>query len=112
MEGRKILINSFIYANFNYCPLEWHFSSRKAINKIDNIQKRALRFLLNDYSSDYETLLKKTSKCTMEVKRLRLLALEIFKAFYENCAAFFKDYFEKKRKFSFEEVRLKNTNMK
>ena len=81
LEERKILINSFIYSNFNYCPLEWHFSSRKSINKIENIQKRALRFLLNDYSSDYETLLKKTNKCTMEVKRLRLLALEIFKAF-------------------------------
>ena len=96
LEGRKILINSFIYANFNYCPLAWHFSSRKAKNKIENIQKRALRFLLNDYSSDYETLLKKTNKCTMEVKRLRLLALEIFKAFYGNCATFIKDYFEKK----------------
>ena len=95
LEERKILINSFIYSNFNYCPLVWHFSSRKSINKIENIQKRALRFLLNDYSSDYKTLLKKTNKCTMEVKRLRLLALEIFKAFKENCPTFIKDYFEK-----------------
>ena len=95
MEERKILINSFIYANFNYCPLAWHFSSRKSINKIENIQKRALRFLLNDYSSDYETLLKKTNKCTMEVKRPRLLALEIFKAFKENYPTFINDYFEK-----------------
>ena len=95
LEERKILINSFIYSNFNYCPLVWHFSSRKSINKIENIQKRALRFLLNDYSSDYKTLLKKTNKCTMEVKRLRLLALEIFKAFNENCPTFIKDYFEK-----------------
>ena len=84
LEERKILINSFIYSNFNYCPLVWHFSSRKSVNKIENIQKRALRFLLNDYSSDYETLLKRTNKCTMEVKRLRLLALEIFKAFNKN----------------------------
>ena len=85
LEVRKILINSFIYANFNYCSLVWHFSSRKSINRIENIQKRALRFLLNDYSSDYETLSKKTNKCTMEVRRLRLLASEIFKAFNENC---------------------------
>ena len=112
LEERKILINSFIYSNFNYCPLVWHFSSRKSINKIENIQKRALRFLLNDYSSDYETILKKTNKCTMEVKRLRLLALEIFKAFNENCPNFIKDYFEKKTKFSFKEVRFKNTNTK
>ena len=44
------------------------------------MQKKALKFLLNDYSSDYETLLKKTKKYTMEVKPLRSLALEIFNA--------------------------------
>ena len=48
------------------------------------MRKRALRFLLNDYSSDYETL-KKNNKCTMEVKRVRLLPLEIFKVTNENC---------------------------
>ena len=31
----------------------------------------------------------------MEVKRLRLLALQIFKTFNENCPIFIKDYFEK-----------------
>ena len=67
LEEWKILINSFIYANFNYYLLVWHFSSRKSINKIENIQKRALRFLLNDYSSDYGTFFKKPNKCAMEV---------------------------------------------
>ena len=52
LEERKILINSFIYANFNYCRLVWHFSSRKFMNKIETKQKRALRFLLNDCSSN------------------------------------------------------------
>ena len=59
LEERKILINSFIYASFNYCRFVWQISPIKSINKIENIQKRALRFLLNNYSSDYETLLKK-----------------------------------------------------
>ena len=30
-EERKVLINSFIYSNFNYCPLVWDFSSSKSI---------------------------------------------------------------------------------
>ena len=47
-----------------------------------------------DYSSDYETL-EKTSKCTADVKQLRLLALKFFKAYNENCPTFIKDYFEK-----------------
>ena len=36
-QERDILINSFINTNFNYCPLVWHFSSKKSINKIENI---------------------------------------------------------------------------
>ena len=61
-EEKKILINSFIYGNFNYCPLVWQFCSKNSLNKIENIGKNALR--LNDNESDYKTLLKKSNKCT------------------------------------------------
>ena len=94
-EERKVLINSFIYANFNYCPLVWHFCSKKSLNKIETIQKRALRFLHRDYESDYETLLKKSVKCTMEVRRLRNLALEIFKTLNGQNPSFMKNLFSK-----------------
>ena len=89
-EEEKTLINSFIYGNFNYCPLVWHFCSKNSLNKIENIQKRALRFLLNNYESDYKTLLKKSNKCTMEVKRLRTLALETFKTLNDLNPGFMK----------------------
>ena len=59
---RKFLVNSFIYGNFNYCPLVWHFCTKERTYKIENIHKRALRFLLNDYDSDYNTLLEKQKK--------------------------------------------------
>ena len=38
-EARKILIESFVYSNFNYCPLIWSFTSAKAINKIESMTK-------------------------------------------------------------------------
>ena len=28
-EERFVLVNSFIYSNFNYCPLVWMFSSKR-----------------------------------------------------------------------------------
>ena len=31
----ETLLNSFIYSNFNYCPLVWHFSSCKSTAKIE-----------------------------------------------------------------------------
>ena len=67
----EILINSFIYSNFNYCPLVWHFSSCKSTVKIEKIHKRFLRMILNDNTSDYQALLEKSKKSSMEIKRLR-----------------------------------------
>ena len=46
-EEKKLLVNTFVMSNFNYCSLVWNFSSAQSLNKIENIQKRALHFLLN-----------------------------------------------------------------
>ena len=73
------IVNSFIYANFNYWPLVWHFSTCESIRKIRKIQKYCLRIVLDDYGSDYDVLLRKSGKVTMETKRLRFLAFKIFK---------------------------------
>ena len=39
-EEKFVLVNSFIYSNFNDCCFVWIFSSRKSLNKIENLQKR------------------------------------------------------------------------
>jgi len=94
-KQREILINSFVYANFNYCPLVWHFCPQKSLRKIEKIQERALRILYNDFENDYESLLKKSGKPSMEVKRFRVLALEIFKTLNNLNPQFMKEIFEK-----------------
>ena len=78
-KEKKVLLNSFVYSNINYCPLVWHFCSSKSLYEIEKIQERSLRLLHNDFASDYAELLRKSGKTTMEIKRLRCLALEIFK---------------------------------
>ena len=78
-EEKKTLINSYFYSSFNYCPLVWMFSSAKSLNKVESLQKRALRFLYEDYVSSYEELLQKAGKETMKVNRLRSLCIEIHK---------------------------------
>ena len=71
-KEKEFLVNSFVYSNFNYCPLVWHFCSSKSMNKIEKIQERALRILHSDLVSDYYTgLLKRSGKATMTMKRLR-----------------------------------------
>ena len=44
-EEKEILINSYFMANFNCCPLFWMLSGASYFKKIENLQKRALRFL-------------------------------------------------------------------
>ena len=78
-EGKKTLINSYFYSNFNYCPLVWMFSNAKSLNKIESLLKRTLRFLYEDYVSSYEELLQKAGKETMKVNRLRSLCIKIYK---------------------------------
>ena len=51
----KIIMQSFILSNFNYCAPIWHFCSESNAAKIENIQERALRLVLDDYISDYST---------------------------------------------------------
>ena len=55
------------------------FSSAKSLQKIEQLQERALRFLYNDHTSSYNDLLLKSDKCTMLVARQRTLCIEILK---------------------------------
>ena len=66
-QERKVLINSFVLSNFNYFPLVWMLTNAKSVHKIEAIQKRALRFMLNDYESSYEDLLKKSGNSSKEI---------------------------------------------
>ena len=76
-EEKKTLINIYFYSNFNYCPLAWMFSSSKSLNKVESLQKRALRFLYDNYDSSYESILK-IAKSTMNVNRLKSFCIEFF----------------------------------
>ena len=81
-EQKEALINSFIFSNFNYCPLVWHFCSCKSSQKIEKIQLRCLRIIYNDYSSDYQTLLNRSQKPSMEIKRLFIKKTSFMKSLF------------------------------
>ena len=56
-------------SNFNYCSLVWNFSSAESLSKVENLQLRALRFLLNDYESAYDNLLEISGYPNMNLRR-------------------------------------------
>ena len=93
-KEKKILVQSFVYSNFDYCPLVWYFSSSKSLQKMEKLQERALRFLYNDHTSSYNDLLSKSGKCTMLLSRQRTLCIEIFKTVKQLNPPFMQNIFK------------------
>ena len=90
-----MLVNSFVLPNFNYCPLVWYFSCSTSLRKIENLHKRALRFLLNDYVISYEQLLQKSSKASINLTiNHRVLCTEVFKTMIDLNPTYMKEIFE------------------
>ena len=90
-HAKELLINSYIISNFNYCPLVWMFSSTQSLNKIENLQERALSF-----EASYEALLSKGGKSKMNLRRLRTLCIEIYKTLNDLNPSFMDDIFKLK----------------
>ena len=66
IKSRKAAVDAFIFSNFNYCPLVWYFLVARELQKIERIQERALRFIHDDYESDYNVLLDNIKYCNNE----------------------------------------------
>ena len=55
----RILLNSFLNSQFNYCPLVWMFYNHSINNKINRLQKRVLHIVYNDFKLPFKKLLEK-----------------------------------------------------
>ena len=64
------------------------------MKKQEKIQERSLRFLLNDYESNYEQLLLAADKTILVIRKLKILATEIFKTINDLNPSFMKEIFE------------------
>ena len=65
-EERKTAMKEFVTSQFGYCPLVWMFHNRSLNNKINYLDKRALRITTyGDRSSSFEDLLKKENSASI-----------------------------------------------
>ena len=72
------------------------FSSAQSVNKIENLQKRALCFLCDDFEASYKDLLSKGGKSTVNVRILRTLCDEIYKTLNDLNPSFMNNVFNLK----------------
>ena len=71
---KRLIFKSLIKSQFNHCPLIWMFGSRTSNNMINKIHERALRLILNDHTSDFDTLLQNNND-----RNIQTLMIEIYK---------------------------------
>ena len=48
IDSKLAIYKSFIYSNFNYCPVVWHACGAENTERLELLQKRALRFVFSD----------------------------------------------------------------
>ena len=80
VNSRKIIYNSFVSCNFNYCPLVWHFCGKVNNSKLEKIHERALKIIYNNYDSSYEELISTSNSTTLLISRIHLILYEVFKS--------------------------------
>ena len=93
LHKRRILMNAFFKAQFNYCPIIWMFYSRSLSNKINRLHERCLRISYNDKRSNFEELLVKDNSLSIRHSNIHSLATEMYKVVNGICPEIMNDVF-------------------
>ena len=94
VEAKILLSQTFILSHFNYCPIVWHFCTREDLRKIEKIQKRALRYIYNDYTASYSDLRRKADTPLLYTQRLKQIMLQVYKSTNSLGPKYLHDMFE------------------
>ena len=62
-----------------YCSTVWHFCSARNCDKLESLNKRALRIVFNDKVSSYQQLLHKSEGSTLYNRRIHNMLITIYK---------------------------------
>ena len=92
-QKRKVLMNAFFNAQFNYCPLIWMLHSRQINNKIKHLHEKCLRLIHNDKLSSYEELLEEDGSVLIHHKNIQSLAIEIIQIKHGHSPEIVSDIF-------------------
>ena len=78
-NDRKLLVTAHVISQFQYCTNVWHFSGLTEIHKMEKVHERCIRYIYNDYQSEYIKLLIKNNLTTLYGQRIRKMYYEIYK---------------------------------
>ena len=96
LNKKRLAVNAFFMAQFNYCPLIWMYHNRTYNNKINRLYERCLRLIYNDKRSSFENLLEKDNSVSIHHKNLQVLAIEMFKVYTKTSPEIMQEVFQVK----------------
>ena len=99
LSQAKFLFNSFILSQFNYCCLVWMFYNKTLQNKINRIQKRALRIAYNEPNLNLDKLVELDKITTIHIKNIITLLTEVYKTTRRENPIFMNKIFTQKKQY-------------
>ena len=93
---KRLAVNAFFMAQFNYSSLIWMCHKRTCNNKIKRLHERCLRLIYNDKRSSFEDLLEKDNSVSIHHKNLQALAIEMFKVHTKTSPEIMQEVFQVK----------------
>ena len=90
----RLLLNTIVMSNFQYCPLIWLFCSKATNNLINRTTKHAMRMICNnDNEVALDALLHKDGTLTIHKRNLQKLMVETYKTMNHLNSPYLPDLF-------------------
>ena len=93
-NSKNMLYKTYIMSNFNYCSAIWNYCSSKSIIKLEKLNKRALRIVLNDDKCTYHDLLRISQNICLFSMRRECIMKTVFKCTHNIAPSYLRDLFK------------------
>ena len=78
-KSKLQIVDAFICSNLRYCNSVYHYCSVSDSMQLEKLLKRALRYVYNDFNSEYKDLLLKANRRTLYLSRIHDILFDVHK---------------------------------
>ena len=90
---KKIIYNSYISSNFNYCPIVWMFTGKMNLDKLEKTNKRALRYVINNYDAEYDDICNDQKVLNIHRRCIKTVAIQMYKIKQQKVPTYVQELF-------------------
>lgn len=78
-ECKRIIYNTYISSNLSYCSVIWAFANATNTNKLENTNKRALRFVTGNSNFSYDDICVQGRELRIKSRCTKAIAVTLYK---------------------------------